>query len=228
MSDDAKTLFIAGNGVNSVFSLTSEDGWLSATVRATADANCPKYQPSALALVHDTDVACYCTNGFGPAPYPITLLTDAAGIVRLYYSQYYMIYISCVLLMLLCCFVDRVRSSIGIQLALTDMAGEGIEYDQGVMDRIIVGSTTMGTIRGFSNTGSSGVQLTEAETYTYFTGGGAYSILSTKGMKVDTQDPCLLWVAVNSDPIGTIERTWYIVSSRLRVYCFFFFRNCYY
>ena len=91
-----------------------------------------------------------------------------------------------------------------MQLTLADMAGEGIEYDQGLKDRIIVGSTTTGTIQGFANTRASGVQLYATETYTYFAGGGEYAILSTKGMKVDIQDLCLLWVAVNSDPIGMI------------------------
>jgi hypothetical protein len=79
LSRDATTLFIAGNGLNSVFSLSSDDQWVSAVLRATANANCPKSQPSALALVLDKDVVCYCTNGFGPAPYPLTVLTDAAG-----------------------------------------------------------------------------------------------------------------------------------------------------
>lgn len=83
MSRDTKTIFVAGNGVNSVFTLTSEDDWQAATVRATSNANCPLYQPSALVLVHDADIVCYCTNGFGPAPYPLTILPNAAGLMSL-------------------------------------------------------------------------------------------------------------------------------------------------
>ena len=79
LSDDTRTLFIVGNGVNSVFLLTSEDNWATATLRSTVNANCPKNQPSALAIVQDRDIVCYCTNAFGPAPYPLTLLTNAAG-----------------------------------------------------------------------------------------------------------------------------------------------------
>jgi hypothetical protein len=76
---EASTLFVAGNGVNSVFALTSSDDWMTATLRATFNANCPQNQPSALVMVHDSDVVCYCTNGFGAAPYPLTILTDAPG-----------------------------------------------------------------------------------------------------------------------------------------------------
>jgi hypothetical protein len=72
------TLFIVGNGVNSIFALTSSDDWATATLRATYNANCPQNQPSALVIV-DNSVVCYCTNGFGPAPYPLTILTEAAG-----------------------------------------------------------------------------------------------------------------------------------------------------
>lgn len=78
-SGDSSTLFAAGNGVNSVFALTSSDNWHSATLRATFNAHCPQNQPSALALVDTADVACYCTNGFGPAPYPLTMLTEGPG-----------------------------------------------------------------------------------------------------------------------------------------------------
>ncbi len=73
------TLFAVGNGVNSIFALTSSDDWVTATLRATYNANCPKFQPSAIALVDDEDLVCYCTNGFGPAPYPLTVLTKASG-----------------------------------------------------------------------------------------------------------------------------------------------------
>lgn len=73
------TLFVAGNGVNAVFALTSSDHWGSAVLRATFNANCPQNQPSALALVGDADIVCYCTNGFGLAPYPLTILTDGPG-----------------------------------------------------------------------------------------------------------------------------------------------------
>jgi hypothetical protein len=78
-SGPLSTLFVAGNGVNSVFALTSSDDWLTATLRATFNANCPQSQPSALALVDNSDIVCYCTNGFGPAPYPLTILAEAPG-----------------------------------------------------------------------------------------------------------------------------------------------------
>ena len=78
---DSSTLFVAGNGVNSVFALTSSDNWLTATLRSTVNANCPQYQPSALVLVDNSDAVCYCTNGFGPAPYPLTFISQAPGIV---------------------------------------------------------------------------------------------------------------------------------------------------
>jgi hypothetical protein len=76
---DSATLFVAGNGVNSVFALTSSDNWNTATLRATFNAHCPQNQPSAVVLVDNSDVVCYCTNGFGPAPYPLTILTDGPG-----------------------------------------------------------------------------------------------------------------------------------------------------
>lgn len=78
-SGDSSTLFAAGNGVNSIFALTSSDDWHTATLRATFNAHCPENQPSALVLVDNKDVVCYCTNGFGPAPYPLNILTQGPG-----------------------------------------------------------------------------------------------------------------------------------------------------
>lgn len=74
------TLFIVGNGVNSLFAVTSDDQWMGhAIVRSISDTNCPNGQPSALAIVANLHVCVYCTNGFGDAPYPITILQNAIG-----------------------------------------------------------------------------------------------------------------------------------------------------
>jgi hypothetical protein len=94
-----------------------------------------------------------------------------------------------------------VRACVGVQLALPSLAAEGIAYDTS-KDRLVVGSTTSGAIRGVPGTLSSFVQLTAAETFVYFSGGGAVPILSTKGMRGDTSNDCWLWIAVNSNPIG--------------------------
>ena len=77
---DISTLFVVGNGVNSIFALTSEDNWITAMLRSTFNANCPQYQPSAATLVNNKDLICYCTNGFGEAPYPLSRLANASGI----------------------------------------------------------------------------------------------------------------------------------------------------
>lgn len=102
----------------------------------------------------------------------------------------------------------RVRADVGIQLSLLNMAGDGIEYDQGLKGRIIVGSTITGTIRGLPNTASQNVALSEADTFVYFRGGGDVPILSTKGMTIDIYNDCWLWVAVNSIPIGETVGIW--------------------
>ena len=81
-----------------------------------------------------------------------------------------------------------------LQLSAYGMAPEGIAYDGGLKDRILIGSTTTGAVRGVSRPTTGGVKLTEREMYTYFTGGGSVPILSTKGMLVDPRDACSLWV----------------------------------
>ena len=84
------------------------------------------------------------------------------------------------------------------------MMGEGIEYDPHY-DRLMVGSMTTGAVRGVPNTAASRIQLTEAEVYTYFQGGGSNSIDAIVGLKVDPANSCWLWVAVKSSPIGELE-----------------------
>ena len=88
-----------------------------------------------------------------------------------------------------------------IQLSLADMMGEGIEYDL-QQDRLLVGSMSSGAIRGVPSTAARGVQLTTSEVYTYFEGGGNFSISATVGLKVDPTQSCWLWAAVKSTPIG--------------------------
>lgn len=91
----------------------------------------------------------------------------------------------------------------GIKLSLDGMMGEGIEYDI-LHDRLVVGSMSTGAIRGVPSTAAANeVQLTASEVYTYFEGGGKFSINATVGLKVDPANSCLLWAAVKSIPIGS-------------------------
>lgn len=83
------------------------------------------------------------------------------------------------------------------------MAGEGIEYDGGLKDRLVVSSRNTGAIRGVPNTLSSAVlDLSEANTYTYFQGGGSIPIGGTLGMHLDPENVCWLWAAVRTTPTG--------------------------
>ena len=67
-------LYVVGNGVDSLFKLSSDDGWSTAAVSAVFSTQCPHKQPSALTSMINGDIVVYCTNGFGNAPYPITIL----------------------------------------------------------------------------------------------------------------------------------------------------------
>lgn len=93
-----------------------------------------------------------------------------------------------------------------MHLSATDMAPEGIAFDLGHKDRLLLGSTSTGAIRGVPRppTGTSLVSLTLSEVYTYFLGGGSVPISSVKGLLVNPLESCQLWMAVDSHPIGNL------------------------
>lgn len=96
----------------------------------------------------------------------------------------------------------RVNADNAIKLYWNNLSGEGIEYDGGLKDRLLVGSTSTGAVVGVPNTRSSGVTLSEGDTFVYFQGGGSIPILAIAGIELDSNNPCWLWVAVRSTPIG--------------------------
>jgi hypothetical protein len=94
------------------------------------------------------------------------------------------------------------------------MSPEGIAYDMGYKDRILLGSTSTGAVLGVprppsrTSTGTSParpVSLTMSDAYTYFVGGGSVPIGSVKGLLVNPQQHCHLWMAVDSLPIGNVK-----------------------
>lgn len=168
-------LYVAGYGTSgSIQAFVTKDNWATALLRTVYDANCENDGVTSLALARDADIAAFCSNAFGAAPYNITTLNGVGN------TNPYMF----------------MRTSMNNDTLLRP---EGIEYYN---NDLLVSSLSTGAIKGFPAVPyglPASVYWNEADDLTVYYPGSEL-IYGTLGLQMSKTDSCILYFSYGSFP----------------------------